>query len=164
MLKKIVLVALFALPVSVFAQEKIAYFNAPEVITALPEYKQLTDSLQNTQKQIQAELQILEEEYQKKYKAFMDEGDKLIESIKIRRMQEIKDIEERAGLFNEQSQQRLVETRDNLLKPIQEKVRTALQAVATENNFTYVLDVNALVYVSPSAVDAVPLVKKKLGI
>jgi outer membrane protein len=164
MLKKIVLLALFALPMSVFAQEKIAFFNSPEVTAAMPESKQMADSLQKIQEAVKSELTILQEEYEKKYKAFMDEGDKLIESIKIRRMQEIKDIEERAGLFQEQSQQRYGETRDALLKPIYDKVRDALQKVGAENNFTYILDAGSLLYVNPSAIDATPLVKQKLGL
>ncbi|GHT45008.1 hypothetical protein AGMMS49965_21580 [Bacteroidia bacterium] len=164
MLKKFVLVALFALPTSAFAQDKIAHFNSQEVLTTLPEYLQMQDSLVKTQNAIEKELGILEEEYSKKYKAFMDEGDKLIESIRIRRMQEIKDIEERARLFQEQSQQRFGETRESLLRPIYDKVRNALQEVGAENNFAYILDAAALLYVNPTAVDATPLVKKKLGL
>ncbi|GAP72946.1 OmpH-like outer membrane protein [Candidatus Symbiothrix dinenymphae] len=164
MLKRTVLVALFALPVGAIAQDKIAYFNSQEVMIALPDYKQVLDSLQKEQDAIKSELVILQEEYEKKYKAFMNEGDKLVESIKIRRMQEIKDIEERAGLFQEQSQQRLSEMQANLFRPIQEKVRAALQDVGAENNFTYILESAPLLYVNPLATDATPLVKKKLGI
>ena len=164
MLKKFVLVALFALPMSAFAQDKIAHFNSQDVIQTLPEYIQMQDSLAKTQKAIEAELAILEEEYSKKYKLFMEEGDKLIESIRIRRMQEIKDIEERAGLFQQQSQQRFAETRESLLRPIYDKVRNALQEVGAENNFAYILDAAALLYVNPASADATPLVKTKLGL
>jgi outer membrane protein len=164
MLKKFVLVALFALPMGVFAQDKIAHFNSQEVISTLPEYLQMTDSLAKTQKAIETELAGMQEEYSKKYKAFMDEGNGLIESIRIRRMQEIKDIEERAGLFQEQSQQRFVETRESLMRPIYDRVRNALQEVGAENNFAYILDSGAVLYVNPSATDATPLVKKKLGL
>lgn len=163
MFKKIVLFALLLLPIGVFAQEKIAYFNSAEVIMAMPEYTQMQDSLQKTQEAIKAEMSILEEEYSKKYQAFMAESENLVESIKVRRMQEIQDIEQRAANFNEQSQQQLQQLYEKLITPIQQKVKDAIQSVGAENNYTYILEAGATVlYVSPSAPDATPLVKKKL--
>ncbi|MDR0864722.1 MAG: OmpH family outer membrane protein [Candidatus Symbiothrix sp.] len=164
MIKKIVLFALLLIPVGAFAQEKIAYFNSADVIQVMPEYKQMQDSLQKTQTAIQTELGILEEEYKKRYEAFMAEADKLVETIRIRRMQEIQDVENRASTFQEESQKLLQKIYEQLLTPIQQKVRTALKAVGDENGFTYILDASSLLYVSPSAVDASPLVKKKLGL
>ncbi|MDR0682319.1 MAG: OmpH family outer membrane protein [Dysgonamonadaceae bacterium] len=164
MFKKIVLFAILLLPVGTFAQEKIAYFNSAEVITTMPEYTQMQDSIQKTQAAVQSELLILEEEYKKKYEAFMADADKLVETIKVRRMQEIQDIEQRAATFQEQSQKQLQQLYEQLLAPIQQKVREAIQTVGVENNFTYILDAVSLLYYSPSASDATPLVKKKLGI
>jgi outer membrane protein len=164
MFKKIVLFAILLFPVGAFAQEKIAYFNSAEVITTMPEYTQMQDSIQKTQAAVQSELLILEEEYKKKYEAFMAEADKLVETIKVRRMQEIQDIEQRAATFQEQSQKQLQQLYEQLLAPIQQKVRSAIQTVGAENNFTYILDAASLLYFSSSASDATPLVKKKLGI
>jgi outer membrane protein len=162
MFKKIILAVLVTLPLGAFAQEKIAYFNAQEIIVIMPEYKKMQDSLQVTQTAIKAELGILQEEYSNKYQAFMKEGDTLIESIRIRRMQEIQDLEQRAANYNEQSQQQLEQLYRSLLEPIQKKIRDAIQAVGKENNFTYILDAAGLLYVSPTATDATPLIQKNL--
>lgn len=165
MFKKIVLFALLFIPVSLFAQDKIAYFNSAEVITVMPEYAQMQDSIQKMQTEFQKEMQVLEEEYSKKYEAFMAEGEKLIESIRIRRMQEIQDIEQRAAKYNEDSQKDLQQAYERMLVPIQQKVKDALNKVGAENNITYILEGGAsLVYVGPNATDATPLVKKKLGL
>ncbi len=95
----------------------------------------------------------------------MNEGDSLVESIRIRRMQEIQDIDQRAATFNEQSQKQLQQLYEQLISPIQQKVRDAIQTVGAENSFTYILESgNTILYVSPTALDATPLVKKKLGI
>jgi outer membrane protein len=164
MIKKIVLFALLLIPVGAFAQEKIAYFNSADVIQVMPEYIQMQDSLQKTQTAIESELVILGEEYKKKYESFMTEADKLVESIKIRRMQEIQDIENRASNFQEQSQKQLQQLYEQLMVPIQQKVRNAIKAVGEENGFAYILDSAGILYISPSATDASPLVKKKLGL
>jgi outer membrane protein len=164
MSKKIVLLALALLPLGAFAQEKIAYFNPTEVIVIMPEYKQMQDSVQKVQAGNEAEMQILREEYDRKYQAFMKEGETLSENIKIRRMQEIQDIEQRAANFNEQSQKELQDLYQALLTPIQQKVRDAIQAVGKTNGFIYILSAEALLYTAPNAIDATPLVQKQLGL
>ncbi|MDR1683184.1 MAG: OmpH family outer membrane protein [Candidatus Symbiothrix sp.] len=164
MLKKILLVALLFLPFGAFAQDKIAYCNSSEVILNMPEYKQMQDSLKITQEAIKADIATMEEEYSRKYEAFMKEGENLIETIKIRRMQEIRDLEQRAATYNEQSQQMLQQLYEQLLLPIQQKVKDAIQAVGAENNFLYIVDAATLLYVNPSASNATDLVKKKLDL
>ena len=164
MFKKIVLFALLFVPVSLFAQDKMAYFNSAEVIPIMPEYAQMQDSIQKMQVGFQKEMKDLEDEYSKKYEAFMAEGEKLIESIRVRRMQEIQDIAQRAESYSEQFQKELQQTYDVLLQPIQQKVKDALDKVGAENNFTFIFDGSALVYVGTNAIDATSLVKKKLGL
>jgi len=166
MLKRFVLFALVFVSMGAMAQDvsKIAYFNSGEVIANMPEYIQMQDSLQKEDAAIKAELRGMEEEYGKKYTAFMEEGDALIESIKVRRLQEIRDIEERAATFSQESQQLLQQLQQNLFIPIQQKVRMALEEVGTENGFAYILDAASLLFVNPSSTDATPLVKAKLGL
>jgi outer membrane protein len=164
MFKKIVLFALLLIPAGAFAQEKLAYFNSSEVVPLMKEYTQMLDSLEKTQVAIRTELKGMEEEYAKKYQAFMAEGEQLVESIRVRRLTEIRDLEERANLFQQQSQEQLENLQRSLLAPIQQKVRDAIQAVGSENGFSYILDNATLLYVSPSSTDATPLVKKKLGV
>ena len=165
MFKKIVLFALLSLPVSLFAQDKIAHFSSAEVITAMPEYTQMQDSIQKLQGEFQKEMQRLQEEYSEKYEAFLAEGESLSEAIRIRRMQEIQDIGQRAENFNEDSQRELQQVYEGLLQPIQRKVKEALDKVGAENNFTYILEGGAaLVFVGANATDATPLVKRKLGL
>ena len=56
--------------------------------------------------------------------------------------------------------------RMQLFQPIQEKAIKAVNEVAEENGFTYILDTGAgaVVYSSPSSLDILPLVKTKLGL
>ena len=166
MLKKIVLLALLLVPMGAIAQQQIAYFTYSEVIMAMPETAAMQDSLMKTQAAIEAELQVLEEEYSKKYTSFMEDFNTLVDAIKTRRQQEIQDIQERAVTFQQQSQQQLQQLQQQLLMPIQQKIQDALNAVATEQNYLYVLEIGSgsILYTSPSAPDATPLVMRKLGL
>ncbi len=55
-----------------------------------------------------------------------------------------------------------------LLEPLNKKIADAIQAVGSENNYTFVFDVatmqSPIVYVSPTATDITPLVKTRLGL
>jgi outer membrane protein len=166
MLKKISLFALLLVSAGAFAQEiKIAYLNSADIITAMPEYTLLQDSLQKFQSAVTEELKIMEEEHSRKYTAFMNESETLPDAIKTRRLQEIQDIEQRAQNFQQDSQQRLRQLQEGLFAPIQQKVKTAIEAIGEENSFTYILEAGSLLFINPqTGIDATVLVKKKLGL
>jgi len=62
-----------------------------------------------------------------------------------------------------QAQQLAQQKNQELIAPIQKKALEAIQAVAKENGFTYVIQKEQLL-VSPPGEDLLPLVKKRLGI
>ena len=71
MLKKIALVMLLALPMGVFAQNlKFGHINAQEIITVMPEFTKAQNDIQTLEKQLTAELQRTQEEFNKKYQEF----------------------------------------------------------------------------------------------
>jgi len=165
MYKKIVLFAFIIIPAIAFAQEqKIGYINYGEVILAMPEYKQMVDSLNKEGAQFEAELKKWTEDYQKKYSEFMEQQETLNEAIKLRRLQDLETDRERLAGFQEFAQQKLETTKQALMTPIMEKFKKTLAEVGKENNFLYIIDSTVAHYIAPNAPDATPLVKKKLGI
>ena len=95
---------------------------------------------------------------------FQQQSDSLVQSIKVRRMQELQDIRERLSTYYEQSQQEFENKRNELNAPIIQKIQDAIKVVSEENGYTYVLEKGGFLFVSPNATDATPLVKAKLGI
>ena len=166
MFKKIVLFTLVMLPVMAFAQEsqKIAYMNFGEVIVAMPEYKAMMDSLTRSESAFQNDLKALSDEYQKKLSDYIAQRDSLNESIKQRREQEITDLQERAANFQQEAAQKLDAMQQAFTAPIQAKLQKAIEDVGRENSFLYIINSQALLYNSPNATDATPMVKRKLGI
>jgi outer membrane protein len=65
--------------------------------------------------------------------------------------------------WQQQAQQLYQQKQQELIAPIQKKAVDAVQAVAKENGYAYVLNKEILLS-SPPADDLLPLVKKKLGI
>ena len=95
MLKKIALVMLLALPMGVFAQNlKFGHINAQEIITVMPEFTKAQNDIQNLEKQLTAELQRTQEEFNKKYQEFQQAiaKDSLPPNIAERRQKELQDM------------------------------------------------------------------------
>ena len=170
MIKKILLFALVMFPVMSFAQEaqKIAHANYAELVTSMPEYKLMVDSLQRLVRGQQAELQRIQDTYYKEVSDFVAQQDSISESIKNRRRQDIESIRERGEIYQQEAAQEQTEAEQALFAPIQRKVLNAIIEVGAENNFLYILNSQpeqmSILFFSKNAVDAAPLIKKKLGI
>ncbi|CAK7058325.1 OmpH family outer membrane protein [Parabacteroides sp. APC149_11_2_Y6] len=164
-MKKLIIFLLMVLPLSVFAQEvKIAIVNSQEVVTAMPEFATMQKTLADMDAKYKQELKVMEEEYNKKYADFIAQQDSLTENIKMRRMQELSDIQERSNNFVQLTQQDFQKKQQELFVPIQDKLRNAIKAVGDEKGYTYVLDPQIVLYTGNAAIDATPFVKAKLGL
>ncbi len=165
MLKKTLLFVLLALPLGVFAQDKIAYVNTQEVFNAMPEVSKMESTLATENQRYTDELKKMEDEYNKKYAEFVNASDSLPENIKIRRMQELQDLQQRTETFYQQARQNIAKLQQELQAPIEKKIADAIKAVGDEQGYTYVVQSMVFIYISPSkGINATPMVKTKLGL
>lgn len=164
-MKKLIIFLLMMLPLSLFAQEtKIAIVNTQEVIQAMPEFTDMQKQLADMEAKYKNEMQVMQDEYNKKYSDFVAQQDSLTENIKMRRMQELQDLEQRTQNFIQISQQDFQKKQGELFTPIQDKLRKAIDAVGAEKGYIYILDPQVVLFKGNAAVDATPFVKTKLGI
>lgn len=153
------------LPLGVVAQEvKIAFVNTQEVFMAMPEVSAMEKQMADLNEKYKVELKQMQDEYQKKYSDFVAQQDSLTENIKLRRMQEIQDIQGRMDNFVQVAQQDVQKKQQELLQPIQQKLQDAIAKVGEEKGYTYIIDPAALLYRGTSAIDATPFVRTKLGL
>ena len=149
-MKKLIVLLLMILPLGAIAQEvKIAFVKTQEVFMAMPEVSGMEKQMADLNEKYRVELKQMQDEYQKKYSDFVAQQDSLTENIKLRRMQEIQDIQERM---------------DNFVQVAQQKLHEAIQKVGEEKGYTYIIDPAALLYTGTNAVDATPFVRTKLGL
>ncbi|MBE6301176.1 MAG: OmpH family outer membrane protein [Parabacteroides distasonis] len=164
-MKKLIIFLLMMIPLGIFAQEtKIAVVNTQAVVEAMPEFADMQKQIADMQKKYQDEMKIMEEEYQKKYSAFIAQQDSLTENIKVRRMQELQDMEQRLQNFVQITQQDFQKKQQELFIPIQDKVKNAIKAVGDEKGYTYVIEPQIVIYTGSGAIDATDFVKTKLGL
>ncbi len=169
MIKKIALMLCVAvlLPLGAMAQTlKVGHVNSQEIISLMPEIEVMEKSMKEAGDQWESELLKMREEYFAKIKQFQDTQATLSESIKQARQAELADMEQRISTLNQTAQNDLAKKNQDLAAPILEKVRKAINDVASENGYTYIFDIAAqsIIYTSPSSNDISALVKKKLNL
>ena len=131
---------------------------------AMPEVSGMEKQMADLNEKYRVELKQMQDEYQKKYSDFVAQQDSLTENIKMRRMQELQDMEQRTQNFIQISQQDFQKKQGELFTPIQDKLKNAIKAVGDEKGYTYILDPQIVLYQGNAAVDATQFVKAKLGI
>ena len=130
MLKKIALVMLLALPMGVFAQNlKFGHINAQEIITVMPEFTKAQNDIQTLEKQLTAELQRTQEEFNKKYQEFQQAiaKDSLPPNIAERRQKELQDMMQRQEQFQQDAQQQMQKAQTDAMAPIYKKLDDAIK-------------------------------------
>lgn len=166
MSKKLVLLMLCALPLGIFAQDKLGHINSKEIISIMPEIPGIEKKIDELSKQWENEIMKMREEYNTKIKEYQQKQDSMPDGIKQIRMSEIQEMEQRISTFQQTAYTDLQKKQQDLVNPVIEKVRKAITDVAVENNYTYIFDLSAqsIIYQSPKSNDITALVKKKLAI
>lgn len=147
-------------------QLKIGYINSQELIQAMPESDSAQAKIQRHAKQLQDQMEQMQVEFNNKYENYISQADGMSDLIKQTKETELQEMNQRIQQFQSTAQDDLQNTRQKLFKPILDKANKAIADVSKENTFTYVFDVSsgALIYQSDSAINIMPLVKKKLGL
>lgn len=170
MLKKIALVMLLALPMGVFAQNlKFGHINAQEIVTAMPEFTKAQNDIQALEKQLTAELQRTQEEFNKKYQEFQQAiaKDSLPQNIAERRQKELQDMAQRQDQFQQEAAQQMQKAQADAMAPIYKKLDDAIKAVGAAEGVVYIFDLarTPIPYVNEAqSINLTNKVKTHLGI
>lgn len=168
-MKWFAVIAFMVVAMSVSAQQapvKLGHIQSDKLIAAMPEMIEARKKLEAKQEEVQKESQNLKEQYQTKAADYAKNVNTYSDIIRTSKEQELQELYQRIQRFEENAMNSLTQTRDELFQPIYEKATNAIKEVGKENGFTYIFDLNsgAVVYVSETSEDVLPLVKKKLGI
>lgn len=146
------------------AQTKIGYISLQELIPLMPEYKKADTALNEYQSALGQNYNDMQREFYEK-DSLLNSKDtlKYTTAQKEIKRREITELYQKLQSWQQQAQQLYQQKQQDLITPIQKKAVDAIQAVAKEHGYTYVISKETLL-VSPPAEDMLPLVKAKLGI
>jgi len=143
------------------AQAKIAHVDVSEIMTKLPAMLEAQKQLDKLSQTYQADYKTMGDEYQAKLKKYDAEASTVTDALNAERQKEVADMEKRIQDFGQTAQKELQSKESDLMKPIEEKVKLAIQKVGKAKGFQYVLNSAGLLLADGPNLTAD--IKKELG-
>lgn len=143
-------------------QLKIGHVNFEEIMLALPESDSAKAILEKETKELQSAYQELTVTYNQLYDEYQKGLASYSAIAKKTKEDELLDKQKRMSDFEQYASTTIQNRNTELLKPIVEKINKAIDKVATENGFTYILDLSkgSVVFTSKDSQNISPLVLK----
>ncbi|HTX89059.1 MAG TPA: OmpH family outer membrane protein [Bacteroidales bacterium] len=143
-MKKIsILIAVFLFAAFLAQAQKFAYVDTQYILDNLPEFTEAQAQLDEISADWQKEIEAKFAEVDKMYQDYQAQSVLLPDDMKKKKEQEIVDKEKEAKSLQQKRFGKdgdLFKKRQELVKPIQEKVYNAIQEIATNNNYVIVFD------------------------
>ncbi len=159
----VILAALICFLATNAMAQKIGYLNTADLLVQMPEVKKADSLLAQHAEEMQKQYGSYVTEYQQKLSDYQQNSPGWSDVKKEAAEEDLGKLQTRISEYEQQSQQKLEEKKQELYGPILDKVKTIIKEVGAENKFTAVMDGATLLYVGTDAVDILPLVKKKLN-
>jgi outer membrane protein len=160
------LLAVAAVCCVTFSQaQKIAHLSFDSLVTLMPETKIATEAAQNYYKGLEQEVLAMQTELENKYKDYLEKEAGMSDLLKKNKQEDLQQLQNRIQEFQRQAEMDVKRKQAELTEPIFEKAKKAIELVAKEAGYKYVLDTsiqNTSVLYSETSDDILMLVKKKL--
>ena len=157
-----IVACLFAFGGTAMAQNNI---KSNELMQIMPGRDSAQTILQAEVTELEQTLKSMQSEAEQRYNDYVANQSGWTELIRQTKQREIQDMGARIQEFQENAQKQLQQREQDLLKPIIDRAKKAIEDVAREGGYTYILDSGtASVLYSQDSDDIMPQVKKKLGL
>ncbi len=167
MLKKLLLVAAVLFPMLASAQTlKIGLVDTNEIFTKMPESAEAQKQIEEVNKKYQDEYNKLGEEMKRMYDELQNMKEDELPAIRERKTREFSDYQQKIAQFEEQAMQDIQKMQQDLMAPILQKIRGAVEAVGKEGSYSLIQEKNPqlTIYFAAPVVDVTNEVKAKLGV
>jgi len=168
-MKKFTLLAFLALASLSISAQRFIYVDTDYILDKIPEYKKAQEELDAIAQQWKEEISRKYAEIDRLYKEFQAEQYLMDSETRKKKEDEIVAKEKEAKDFQKKKfgyQGELFEKRQELVKPIQDRVYEAIKSLAEERNYDFVLDKASsgasILYANPKY-DKSDEILKKLG-
>ena len=144
------------------AQSKIAHIDTQALAEAMPEMKAAQSQLEKLQRTYDTEIKTLSKEFETKLKQYEVEAESKTAEVNAKRAEEVQGMQANINAYRQGAMEDLQKKQEDLIAPILEKARTAIQKVGRTQGYEYVMDSSSLLLAEGK--DLLVDVKKELGI
>lgn len=144
---------------------KLGHIDSNELLKIMPGRDSAVAKLTEYAKTLENQLKGMQAEFDTKYQDYLAQRETLTPLIRQVKETELQEMQTRIENFSQTADSDIEKKQAELLKPIVDKAKAAIEKVAKENQFTYIFDagVGMLLY-SDNSQDIMSLVKKELGL
>ena len=154
-MKKFLLLALMALPLSLHAQDeaaavvetstatsgvKFGYVSYSTLLESMPDYAVAMNKYAQLEEKYAAETRRVEDEFNDKYEAFLEGQRDFPPSILNKRQSELQELLEKNIAFKNESKRLLAEAKAELMKPLRDKMSKVLATIGTEMGLAFIIN------------------------
>jgi len=139
---KFVLIALFTFGALSFsqAQTKIAHIDSNILIESMPDFQDAKSQMNKLQNSYKSQIEDMYKELEEKRERYESEVESQTDEENERRMMDFQESQQRIMQFQQSAQQELDNKQEELLQPLLERAKKAIEKVAKDKGFQYVLD------------------------
>ncbi len=147
------------------AQSKIAHIDVSQLLQAMPEMKAAQAELKKLQETYSADIEDSMTELRNKYTQYSNESASKSDEENKKRMAELQGYEKNISDAQQTASQELQKKQAELVGPIMDKAKAAIEKVAAAQGYAYVFDAQpGSGVIVANGKDLLPDVKKELGI
>jgi outer membrane protein len=118
---------------------KVGYVDVENVISQLPEYKQLETRLGETRKKFSDDLFSRQQNFEKLYTAYMQNGKSMPDSSRVKAENQLQQLDAEMQQFRQDAQNTFENTKKLFLGPVYLKLGGVIRDVALENGYSMIL-------------------------
>jgi outer membrane protein len=148
-------------------QEKIGFFSSSKLVALFPESQTIQVEIEKIGSEKQAVGTALENELKSKVQNFEKEKAGMAQILQESRIEEIRNLESKIQAYYTTARKELDVKRQELLKPVFQKVNAGIKAVAEKHKYTAIIDLDTggqfLLYIDASR-NILELMKTELGL
>jgi len=149
--------------------QKIGHADWEYIFGQMPEYKRIQSELKTFETQLQNQLRTKSQELETKYKAYQALTADTPEAIRKDKESELTYLQDNLQKFQQDAQTSMQKKQSDLVNPVFAKVGKAIEAVATENGYSYIINPQMIgggdvLLFTDEKYNISDLVLKKLGI
>src|SRR5688500_9672254 len=150
------------------ATTKVGYADVDYIFSQMPESKQIDTDLKSLQTQLKNQIDAKYQDYQKKLADYQANINTMIDAVRANTERELVQMQQNIEKLQQDAQTTVQNKQTQLMEPVFKKVGKAIEDVAKENGYTFILSqqiggLDVILYGDENS-DVSDLVLKKLGV
>jgi len=121
---------------------KIGYAESDYILSQLPEFKKIESELNTHRAQLENQMKAKYDDYQAKLKAYQGMPATTPDAIKADKERELAALQENMQKFQQDAQSSFQKKNADLMDPSTKKIGKAIEEVAKENGFSFIINPN----------------------